>query len=180
MSEPLVREPAVASTAPPPRGTARTDAAVILGAHLALGALAAVAWWLLVDPAYYTVGADGALGMGEVQLGRRFGADGWFTVVAGVTGVFAGGGFTWWRSRDPLLTAALLVAGSALATAVMALLGGVLGPADPATAAAGADAGDLVPSALRVTATVCYLVWPIAALAGALMVLWSPASDVEV
>lgn len=158
----------------------RGDAIAVLGTSMVLGLLGGVLWWVLAEPALFTVGRKGDLGMGEVELADRFSATGWFTVLALVLGALSGGALTWWRNRDPILTAGLLVLGSALGTATMAALGGLIGPPDPELAAASAKAGDLVPAALEVGAGVAYLVWTIAALAGALMVLWSPSTDVEV
>ncbi len=149
------------------------DAAAVLGVPAVLGLLGAVLWWLLVDPATFTAAPGGGLGMNEVELGKRFNDDGWFVVIGAVTGLFAGAGLTWWRSRDPLLTAVLLLPGSALGVLVMSVVGGWLGPDAPASVAAGADAA--VPVPLEVTGFVSYLVWPITALVGALLVLWSPA-----
>jgi hypothetical protein len=147
---------------------------------LVLGLVGGVLWWLLTEPALFTVGEGGTLGMGEVELADRFSATGWFTVLAAVLGGLSGGALTWWRNRDPILTAVLLVIGSVVGSATMAGVGRLLGPPDPAVAAAAAQPGDLVPAALEVGAGVTYLVWTIAALAGALMVLWSPSGDVEV
>lgn len=153
------------------------DAAWVLGVHLCLGLVGAVLWWLLVDPAMFTKAESGGLAMGEVQLARRFNADGWFVVIAAVSGLLSGSVLTWWRSRDFLLTSLLLVVGSAVAATVMAVLGRVLGPADPGSVAAGLPVGAQVAMQLEVSGTVCFLVWPIAVLAGALFVLWSPPTD---
>ena len=161
-------------------GGARGDAIAVLGTSLALGLLGGVLWWLLTEPAMFTVGEKGSLGMGEVELADRFSATGWFTVLAAVLGALSGGALTWWRNRDPIVTAGLLVVGSVLGTATMAGVGRLLGPPDAEAAAAAARPGELVPAALEVGAEVAYLVWTIAALAGALMVLWSPTTDVEV
>jgi hypothetical protein len=156
---------------------ARADAAWVLGTCVVLGVVGAVLWWLLVDPALFTKARNGGLAMGEAQLGKRFATDGWFVVIAAVLGLLSGAVLTWWRSRDFLLTTVLLVVGSALATGLMAVVGRALGPADPESLAAAAAVGDRLPMQLEVTATVAYLVWPIAALVGALFVLWSPPTE---
>lgn len=155
-------------------GSATADVAVVLGANLALGMVCAVAWWLLTDLPEFTKAAGGGGSMGELQLAERFNADGWFAVIGALAGFLAGVGLSWWRSRDPLLTTLLVVAGSGLAAWVTATLGGLLGPGDPDAALAAAPPGQTVPAELAVHASAAYLVWPIAALLGTLMVLWSP------
>jgi hypothetical protein len=165
----------------PPEDTAGrpwlTDALWVLGTFVGLGVLGAVAWWLLADPAVFTKTKQGGLSMGEVQLARQFGTDGWYIVVAFVLGVLAGGVLTWWRSRDFLLTSGLLLVGSLVAAAVMSLLGRVLGPADPSTLVGTVPVGGRLPTQLEVTAQASYLMGPIAVLAGALFVLWSPPAE---
>jgi hypothetical protein len=162
------------TAAAPARNVVAADVAWVLGSYVVLGLVGALAWWLLVDPAYFTKADNGGLGMGEVQLAERFNADAWYAVIAAVLGLLSGGALTWWRSRDFLLTSVLLLLGSGLAAAVMAGTGRVLGPADPGTLADGIAVGARLPTQLEVTSAVCYLVWPIATLIGALFVLWSP------
>lgn len=155
----------------PVRG-AGADVAAALGTFLALGVVCGVVWWMVADPALYTKTAEGAQ-MSEVELSRRFGVDGWYAVIAAVAGFLSGVAVTWWRSRDLRLTTGLVLAGSALAAAAMALVGRVLGPGDPERAIDAAAVGDRVPLQLVVDVDSAYLIWPIAVLAGALMVLWS-------
>jgi hypothetical protein len=145
---------------------------LLVGALAALGVLCGVLWWLAVDPAEFTK-LHGGAAMGEVQLGKRFNADGWYVVLALVPGFVAGLVLTWWRSRDPLLTSGLLVAGSVAAAAVMAFVGHLLGPPDPSTVLASGDVGTRAAVQLGVTAWTAYLAWPVGVLAGALLVLWS-------
>jgi hypothetical protein len=172
-------EPRAADQLEQPRANRRgagADVLVVLGGLLVLGIVCGVLWWLLVDPAVYTKVRAGAA-MGEVQLGKRFATDGWYAVIAFVAAVPTGAALTWWRSRDPLLTAALLVVGSALAAAAMALSGHLLGPGDPHVALVAGKVGIRVPTQLSVTATTAYLAWPIGLLAGSLLVLWSSPAE---
>jgi hypothetical protein len=155
-----------------PGRDARADVLVVLGWHLVVGVLGGVAWWLLADLPVYTATASGAH-MSEVALSHRFDADGWFVVIAAVAGFVSGVVLTWWRSRDHRLTTVLLLVGSVVAAASHGVVGGVLGPPDPEPVLAGLAEGETVPVPLVVSADVAYLSWPIAVLAGALMVLWS-------
>ena len=158
---------------------ARRDAAVVLGSFLLLGALAGVLWWALVDPAEFTKFPSAGSAMDEVDLGKQFSADGWYVVIAAVAGLVSGMAITGWRSRDPLLTSALLVVGAALAAAVMAGVGYLLGPGNPQAVLEGAKVGAHVPERLDVSATAAYLAWPIAVLTGALVVLLGRVPDSE-
>jgi hypothetical protein len=151
---------------------AGADVLLVVGALAALGALCGVLWWLAVDPAEFTK-LKGGGAMGEVQLGKRFNADGWYVVLALVPGFVAGLTLAWWRSRDPLLTSALLVVGSVAAAALMAVVGRLLGPPDPNAVLAAGKVGTHAAVRLGVTAWTAYLAWPIGVLAGALLVLWS-------
>jgi hypothetical protein len=160
------------------RGGAVSDVLVVLGSLAILGLACGLLWWLLVQPAEFTKMRDGGA-MGEVELGKRFAADGWYVVLALVAGSVAGAGLTWWRARDALLTTGLLVIGAVLAAAVMALTGHLLGPGDPQARLAAAKAGAHVPVQLAVTAKTAYLAWPIGVLAGALLVLWSKPLEPE-
>ncbi len=160
------------------RGGAARDVLVVLGSMLVLAVVAGVAWRLLVHPAEFTA-VRGGVEMDELELGKRFSADGWYVVLAAVLGLPAGVALTWWRSRDALLTSLLLVVGSALAAAVTALVGHLLGPPDPETVLAAGRIGARAPAQLTVSATSAYLAWPIAVLLGSLLVLWSKPLEPE-
>ncbi len=148
------------------------DVAVVLGCYLALGVACGVVWWLLVQPALFTKVHGGGT-MSELQLGKEFNGDGWYSVIAAVAGICSGLALTWWRSRNYLLTTLLLVPGSALAATVMALVGRTLGPESPKVAIAAAKVGQHIPDQVAVHAWASYLVWPMGALVGSLGVLWS-------
>jgi hypothetical protein len=155
---------------PRPQPGAGRDAAVVIGVLLVLAVLCGVLWWQVVPPAEFTKLANGGA-MDEDQLSRRFGADGWYVALAVPTGFVAGLLLSWWRARDALLTSAALLVGSVLAAAVMALVGHLLGPADPRAALAAAKVGARVPERLDVDTVIVYLAWPVGVLAGALVIL---------
>jgi hypothetical protein len=175
MSEPHLLDP------PPDaaRAEARAmlvDVAVILGAFLVAGVVAGVVWPQLVQPVTVSRNELG-ISTDEVALSHRFSNDGWYAVLAGVGGLGLGVLMATWRRTHEVVTLLVVVAGSLLAAVVSAQLGYRLGPEDPnivlADAAVGATAQDVV----RVSADVVYLVWPIAAVVGALVVLWSPPRE---
>lgn len=149
------------------------DVAAVLATFLVLGAVCGVLWVVVVQPAHLARVPGGFQAPSEVDLARRFNPDGWYSVLAIVGGFLGGLGVIWWRSRDFLLTTVLLVPGAALAATVMAVVGRALGPSDPKVALAQAPRGQIAPMELVVTAKAAYLMWPIAVLFGALMVLWS-------
>lgn len=157
----------------------RRDVVAVLGTYVALGVVGGLLWWALYDPAQYTVARGGGVSMGEVDLGKRFNADAWYAVIAAVLGLVSGTAVSWWRSRDPLLTTGLVLVGSGVAAGVMSVLGGWLGPSDPQQLVASVEAGARLAVPLSVDATVCYLVWPVTALIGCLVVLWSPPTPPE-
>ena len=168
---------------PRPGGQGVRDTVVVVGTLLVLGVLAGVLWSVVVTPAEFTKLAKGGA-MGEGQLGRQFGADGWYVVIAVLTGLAAGAVLSWWRSRSALVTSAALVVGATVAAIAMALTGHLLGPGDPDAALAAAKIGSQVPEALDVgtrpvwpltdylqNTLPFYLAWPVGVLAGALVVL---------
>ena len=144
-------------TVPPasPTSTARAlavDAAVVLGVLLLLAVAAGLVWPHLVDPVAVVLTPEGAVS-DEVAPAQQFDDDGWYSVLAAVGGALAGVLLTWWRSRDPVATVLLVLLGAFAAAWVMAEVGAAAAPLAVHAAA--------------------YLVWPIAATFGAVVVLWS-------
>jgi hypothetical protein len=156
---------------PLPSTAVGRDVAVVIGSFLVLGVLSGVLWWWVVPPAQFTKLPRGG-SMSEVELGKQFAADGFYVVIAAVVGVLAGLVLAWWRSRDLLLTSVLLVVGSALAAALMAVTGHLLGPGPIRAALAAAKVGAKVPERLDVDTVAVYLSWPVAVLLGASLVLF--------
>ncbi len=168
----LDRRPRAPSPAGPEgRGLAR-DAAVVVGTLLAIAVVAGLVWPQLVDPVEFVRTQQGVV-TDEVALAQQFDDDGWYVVLAAVGAALAGGVLTAWRSRDPVATVLLLVAGAAAAAWVMAQVGTAVGPPPPSTALADASPGATAPGQVEVHALAAYFVWPIAALFGAVVVLWT-------
>ena len=122
------------------------DAVAVLAVLLTLAVAAGLLWAQLVDPPPEP--------LTQATVALQFDIDGWYVVLAAVAGAAAGLVLTLWRTRDPVATVLLLVAGAALAAWFMAVTGEVV--------------SDLV-----VTAPSAYFVWPITALLGAVVVLWA-------
>jgi hypothetical protein len=173
----------------PAAGRAVGEGAVTVLVLAALGALGGVVWALVATPAEFTRLANGGA-MNEAALGRQFSADGWYVVISLVAGVLAGAVLTWWRSRDALRTCGALLLGAAVAAAVMAVVGHLLGPGDPRPALQAAHVGAHVPERLDVgegssasvwgylaDRIVIYLCWPLGVLAGSLLVLLTRRGD---
>jgi uncharacterized membrane protein YeaQ/YmgE (transglycosylase-associated protein family) len=161
---------------PLPSTAVGRDVAVVIGSFLVLGVLTGVLWWWVVPPAQFTKLPRGG-SMSEVELSKQFAADGFYVVIAAVVGVLAGLVLAWWRSRDLLLTSVLLVVGSALAAALMAVTGHLLGPGPTRAALAAAKVGAKVPERLDVDTVAVYLSWPVAVLLGASLVLFGRTVD---
>lgn len=157
-------------------GALGRDIVAVLGSLLSVGVLCGVLWWLLVSPPELTKLRDRAV-MSEVELGKRFSVDAMYVVLAVLAGLVSGVALSWWRSRDPLLTSALLLVGAGVAAALMALTGYVLGPGDPEAALVTAEVSAHVPERLKVDIWTVYLAWPIGVLAGALVVLLGSVPD---
>jgi hypothetical protein len=149
------------------------DVAVVLAAFLLVAGVAGVVWPHLVAPVEVTR-TEGGLSTGEIALGNQFDRDAWYSVLAFGGGLFLGVTMSAWRRSHEVVTLLAVVAGSLLAAWVSARVGRQLGPEDPARVLAHAKAGATALDQVVVTAHAAYLVWPISALIGALVVLWSP------
>lgn len=147
------------------------DAGVVLGWFVALGVVAAVLWWQLTPLAEYTRTTTSAE-MGEEQLGRQVSADGWYVTIAAVAGLLSGVALLSLRRRDPVAMVVLVTLGAFLSAWVMLRVGLWLGPPDPGAALRDARVGAKIPMRLEPHASGVIYVWPIAALLGAIGVIW--------
>lgn len=149
-------------------GTARLAGELVLAA-IALGLVAAVLWSNLAPEVQGELTATGVR-VGTAQARRQFGVDGWFGVVAAGGGLLLGTvAFARHRSRPVGALVVLAVAG-AVAAAVQWSVGVLLGPGPVSERAAGLQAGSMISMPLEVNAPAVFLVWPIAAIVGALLV----------
>jgi hypothetical protein len=168
----LDTRPSTAASRAPSRRLLAGDAAAVLGVLLLLGVLAGLLWPHLVDPVEFERTANG-ITADEVALAQQFDDDGWYVVLAAVAGAVAGGALTLWRDRDPVATVLLLLVGASLAAWVSTQVGTAVGPPPVRGVLEHARVGTTAPAPVQVQAWAAYLVWPIAALFGAVVVLWS-------
>lgn len=155
------------------------DAVLVIVAFGLVAVLAGLIWPRLVDPVVVTR-TEAGTATGEVAIAERFDNDGWYAVLAGGLGLVLGVALTAWqlhRRRDEVSALTAVVLGAALAAWLMSRVGTAVGPPDPATVLAEADVGATALDQVRVTARAAYLVWPIAAVLGALLVFWRPADS---
>jgi hypothetical protein len=152
------------------------DAATVLVWFVVAAAVAAVVWWQLAPEPFFTRTRTGAE-MDQVQLSRQVGIDGWYFLLAVAAGVVSGVVLTAWRRRDPLLTVVLVTCGAGLAGWLATRFGLWLGPASPHDVIRHVPVGGHAPVQLMLSAAGEQLVWPMAALLGALGVLWGTSAD---
>ena len=148
------------------------DVLVILGVFAVAGVLVGIVWPQVVDPVRVTR-TDFGLLTGETALSKRFDTDGWFIVLGGGLGLVLGGVLTWWRRADEVVTVVAVAMGAGIAGVVAAWIGHRLGPDDPTTVLRHAKVGATALDVVKVHATAAYFVWPVMALVGSLVVLWS-------
>ncbi|WP_051707021.1 hypothetical protein [Nocardioides aequoreus] len=146
------------------------DVVICLVWFVTAGVLGAVAWAQLAPTPVATQTEGGAALQGQ-QLELQVGIDGWFGAVALVLGLLSGLALLTWRSRRPELMVLLVALGAGLSAVLMVRGGSLLGPPDPADVLAGADVGAQAPLDLTLQATGMAWLWPVAAVAGALVQL---------
>ena len=155
----------------PRRSPVLTDAVVVLGVFLLVAVAVGLVWPHLVGDVTVTRTQQGTV-IGEADLGQRFDNDAWYVILAGVSGLVLGVVLTAWRRTDEVVTVLVVVAAALLAAWVSAKVGTWAGPEDPARVLADADVGATALDQVTVTSSAAYLVWPITATAGALLVLF--------
>lgn len=157
------------------RGVALTVAVFVLA-----GVAGGILWHQLVDLPAYTRTADNG-SMQALELSRSISIDAWYAVIACALAVVLGAAATLRASESPRLNVLVLVLAPAVAGLLMLAVGRWLGPGDVEARLAAASEGDRVPVQLVPNAGtvdllvaqvhVIFVVWPIAALIGAALVL---------
>lgn len=148
------------------------DVLVVLGAFLVAAAVVGAIWPHVVDPVVVER-TDVGLLTDEIALADRFDAVGWFTLLGGGFGIVLGALLVASRRTNEIVTLLAVVAGAFLAAWLSARLGTWWGPADPNQVLAHAKVGATAPDQVTLDASAAYLAWPIGALIGATVVLWS-------
>jgi hypothetical protein len=138
---------------------------------LVLGVASGIVWLLLANPAEWEVTDDGIILTEEGAKGR-FGVIVTFVLI-GIVVAFLGGLIAGLRLRGIgwLLVPASAVA-ALLAGVIAWQIGAVFGPPDPASVT-GTSVGDKIPQQLAIDTFAPFLVWPIFALVGVLLAVYS-------
>lgn len=151
------------------RGVLRTIGTILLS-FLVAAVAGAFVWSRVVDLPRVTR-VQGGTSLDEEQLGKLVGIDGWYAVIAVVLAMVLGV-VVMRRSRiDPVATVLVLAAGGALAGWVMLRAGEAFGPDNPSATITSLAVGRSLPVQLTPHAQAVQFAWPLAALAGALLVL---------
>ncbi len=147
------------------------DVVIVLVAFLVAAVVTGLLWPQLVDPVVVER-ADLGLLTDEVALGDRFDVVGWYSLLAGGFGLLLGVVLLRLGSHE-VVTVLAVLAGACLAAWLSAQIGSWAGPDDPNDVLAGAEVGATAPDRVVLATDVAYLVWPISALVGAVVVLWT-------
>jgi MFS family permease len=154
----------------PDRRVALKQVAIVLLAFLVAALVVGIIWPHLVDPVE-VVRDEAGLVTNELGLTDRFDNVGWYSLLAGAAGLLLGAVLTARSKADEVLTLVAILVGACLAAWLSARIGTWVGPDDPAKVLADAKLGDTAPDRVVLTADAAYLVWPVAALVGAVGVL---------
>jgi DivIVA domain-containing protein len=145
------------------RGSPVRFVLVTLVAYLVVGAVAGAVWEWVWTPPDQVVRDNQVFYTSYQSLRRVFTGTGLYVVVGGVAAALMSLVVCLLARGRELVTLATVVVGSCAAAAMMRLVGGLLGPDDPLTAAKPADT-QVLPGQLTVHGFTPYLVWPMVTL----------------
>lgn len=150
------------------------DVVVVLASFLLAGVAVGLIWPQLVEPVTVTR-SDLGLQTGEVALAHRFDQDAWYSLLGGAAALLLGAVLTRWRRAHETATLVAVLLGAVLAAWLSSVIGTATGPEAAETTLADAELGATAPDQVLVTADAAYLAWPLAAVLGAVVVLWAPS-----
>lgn len=141
---------------------------MILVVFAAAGVAAAFAWMALWEPPRGEV-VDGTwYALSFPDVGREFGAIGWYVVIGLVGGVVLGLLAALLATRAEIATLVAVAAGSAVAGLVTYRVGAMLAPPDPTTVTPSPDG--LVDGTLVMAGSSWFAAWPLGAIAAVFVV----------
>ena len=150
------------------------DVLIVLVAFLVAAVVAGALWPQLIDPVIVERAEQGVL-TDEVALGDRFDNVGWYALLAGAFGLLLGVVLAASRRAHEVVTLLAVLLGACLAAWLSAQVGTWLGPDDPNQVLQDAKVGATAEDRVLLDTDVAYLVWPISAMVGSVVVLWSQA-----
>jgi hypothetical protein len=159
---------------PVDRDAVARDVGVVVGAFLVAGLVVGLVWPQVVEPVTVTRNQFG-LQTGEVALAHRFGHDAWYSLLGGGAAMLLGVVLTLWRRAHETATLVVIVLSALLAAWLSSAVGTAIGPEAAEVVLADAEMGTSAPDQVLVTAEAAYLAWPLAAVLGAVLVLWAPS-----
>lgn len=165
-----------------PAASRSPRALLVIGvpAYVVAGALGAVIWRLVVDLPTYVRTADNG-NMDAVELSTSMAIDGWYVVIGAALALLLGIGLMTWLTHWPRTVVLVTAVAGLTAGWLMSWLGELLGPGPVEPRLSAARAGEHVAVQLVPNTHALFLVWPLAGLAGVLLVLLfgRPPADPE-
>lgn len=152
------------------RGDVRQDITIVV-VVFALGSVIAALIWKATAELPQWQNRDGRVVMDALNSSKTMSIDACYALVSIPIALILGVALMWWRRRSPVVAVFLIALVSVCAAALMERVGLWLGPSDPIGVLRSAP--DLASASvqLQVQASGVLLVWPAAAVLGALLVL---------
>ncbi len=144
--------------------------ALIVGSAVLMGIIAGLLWWQLAEPGRWQM-RDVGVALTEEASRGQFQVVVVFTAVGALVSLVWSVGICVVSRGSGWLLVVVIIAGSVLASLIAWRVGALLGPPPPESVR-GLAIGETVPDELMIDAVAPFVVWPIAALVGVLLVSW--------